>query len=140
MPRTVPTATPMRMDSGIGTAADQQLGGNRPGQGQDRTHRQVDTAGQDHEQLADRHDAEDGDLAGQVGEVVAGEEVVAGQRQAADGDQQDDQPAAFPAGDVAKGHDPAFGRRRSRRVGGCAGGGRLRHRRRCDAVTVALDW
>ena len=127
MPRTPPTAIPMSMARDDRQASDEQLGGDRAGQAQDGPDGQVDAAGQDDEELADRQDAEDGDLAGQVGEVVAGEEVVAGQGQGADGDQQDDQRAAFAAGDVAQGLDPDLrlrGRRCSRGCSRLSCGGR----------------
>ena len=96
-------------------ASDQQLGGDRAGQAQDGPDGQVDTAGQDDQELADRQDAEDGHLARQVGEVVAGEELGAGQGQGADGDQQDDSPPLSRPGDVAQGLDPnPWSRRRHR--------------------------
>ena len=94
-----------------------------PGQAQDGPDRQVDAAGQDDHELTDRQDAEDGHLARQVGEVVAGEELGAGQGQGADGDQQDDQRAAFAAGDVAQGLDPNLKTLRRR---GCGSRGRPR--------------
>ena len=58
--------------------------------------------------------AEDGDLPGEVGQVVAGEELVAGQREGADRDQQHDQPAALPSRDVAQA--VTWTRRRAGRV------------------------
>ena len=87
----------------------QQLRGHRSREAEHRADRQVDAGGQDHQELADRQDPEDRHLAGEVGQVVAGEELLAGQGERSHRHQQDHQAPALPAGDVAQSAHPVAG-------------------------------
>jgi hypothetical protein len=64
----------------------QEIGDHQSAQGQDRSHRQVDSGGDDHEGQTDAEDRVDGRLLHDVEQVVGGQEV--GRRDA----EQDDQP------------------------------------------------
>ena len=100
---------------------DEQLGGDAAGQAEHRADRQVDARGEDDQQLADGDDPEDRHLAGEVGHVVGGEELVGAQRHGAEQDEQDDQAAGVAAEDVAEREDALLGasvRRARRRRGG----------------------